>query len=642
MAPGNPQIHAGSVVDEMSSELHGPLLTDDEQPGDPFSAPSGPPGPDARPARGQARNWQLRTRLTVVAGVPLLLALALGGLAVHEARGDATVRDATIVGAGMLVALIAVTVIARTIVAALRELRESALDIADCQLPTAVRLLHRTGGSVADLRIDTVPVYSDEDVGGIARAFDAVQREAVRSAAGQAALRAHLNDMFVALSRRDESLVERQLVVIGQLTRGEQDAQRLAALRRLDHLTKRVRRRGENLLVLAGAELQQVSGEPAPVTDVLHAAVSEIEDYQRIVLHPVPQVAVSGLVVSDVVHLVAELLDNATAYSNPEMPVTLGARLTRDAGLAIEITDAGTALPPVRLAEINNRLAALQEVDVSVLRQTGLFVVGRLANRHGFRVHLSSHDGPGITATVALPNHLVIGADRTSLDTGRSPQPEPASVAPPVPADAAWAREPASQPPSLDATTVRGPAASAPLDAAPDRESPAYTQTAPVPVVATPDALSLLGELAEAETNDLDTPIFRAMLSRWFTEADQSGRTAVVQGGWESEADAGWLAAQAVGQPVEYELTAAGLPKRRPQAFLVPGSVGASATTSPPGARNADAVRGRMASYQQGLTRGRHSRSTSTPDELPAGDGYGRHTKAVNTDHDRHIAEENR
>jgi signal transduction histidine kinase len=655
MAAGNPEIPAVPVVDETSSErFHGRLLTDDRQAGNHRGWPSAPPvarsDGDPRPARRESPNWRLRTKLTVFSAVPLLLALALGGLAIHEARGHGTaLRDVAIIGAGLLVVVIALVAIARSIIAPLRELREAALDVAEWQLPTAIHVLRTTEGSVADVRIDPVPLYSDEDVGGIGRAFDAVQGQVVQLAAEQAALRASINDMFVTLADRSERLVERQLAMIGQLKRGEQDADRLAALIPLDHLTLRTRRGGENLLVLAGTELRHRTGEPMPIADVLGAAVAEVEDYRRVAMDPVPGATVSGPVVNDVIHLVAELLDNATAYSNPESQVTLGARLTRDAGLAIEITDTGPGMPRAWLTEINNRLAALQAVDVSVLRQMGLFVVGRLANQHGLLVHLSPHDGPGITATVALPSHLVSGAEGVAIDA----RPDAGTLGhgyvqrAPVPA-----ARPAQ---ALDATREHEgavhPGSPASPDAVRGHDLPPHPERAAAGSV--PAEPGLLGDLAEADTSTLDTPIFQAMLSRWFTERDETGpasQVTLAQDGWESEGDAGWQAAQAASEPVAYQLTAAGLPKRRPQAFLIPGSVGSTgpadssvdASVAAPAARNADAVRGRMSSYQQGLTRGRHARPASTPDELPSNDGYGRHTRAVNTDYDGHIAEGNR
>ncbi len=604
-------------------------------------------GREEQAARWQPQSWPLRTKLLALTVIPLTLALVLGALRIADTSGrphTSPLRDSMIIGAVLLVTLPVLVMLARSILNPLRALDASGVDFTDQRLPAVLELLRTTNGRVEDIRIGPRPGSADDD-GQVARAFDAVQSEVARLAAEQQALRANVNHMFVNLSRRSQSLVERQLALIDELELSEQDPDRLAALFRLDHLATRMRRNGENLLVLADAELRQRSGEPVPVVDVLRAAVSEIEAYRRVAMQPLPHATVSGLVVNDLVHLVAELLDNAAAYSNPESQVTLGARFTDELALTIEISDAGTGIPPARMAAINNRLATPQAVDVSVSRQMGLFVVGRLANRRGLRVFLSPHEGPGVTATVMLPNQLV-GAEpeqtgeRSDTDSlGRAyfqPDP-PASIeltqdlalvvsSEPLPSfDAIEGLEPVAtpQPPAaFDATQDLGP----PVEYA----EPPDPASIPDPPAALPD---------EAEYEDvLGSPIFEAMLSKWFTEpqeqaapADNIGEPGSTLDGWESEADAGWQAAKAASEPIADELTAAGLPKRRPQAFLVPGSVASVATLNEPMAaavmRNADVVRGRMSSYQQGLTRGRHAGPAIAPDELPTGDGLGRHSQ---------------
>jgi signal transduction histidine kinase len=579
--------------------------------------------PTSRSTRWQPQNWRLRTKLLALTVVPLILAVVLGAIRVVDAAKhshSSAVSQAIVIGVIALVALVALMFLARSILKPLRVLRASAFDVADRRLPAAIELLRTTDGRSGGIRVDPVPVYSREDVGQVARAFDAVHSEAVRLATEQAALRANVNDMFVNLSRRSQSLVERQLRLIDELERGEQDADRLASLFRLDHLATRMRRNGENLLVLAGAELRQRSGEPVAVLDVLRAAVSEIEDYQRVTIQPEPRALVSGLAVNDIVHLVAELLDNATAYSDPESNVTLSARLTDDGGLVIEICDEGTGIPRARLVEINQRLAAPPPVDVSVSRQMGLFVVGRLASRHGLTVQLASPDGSGVTVTVTLPRELVI--------SGTS-----------------WL------PGSDESVAERLPVPSAPLPAVDTRlRSPSYAspetwQNQPAYGRASPPRHGFLDDPSETTGADVETPIFAAMLSKWFTERHITSATApdviyaapeqvsTPPNGWESDADSGWQAAAAASESGPDEVTPAGLPKRRPGALLVPGSV-SSDTTSPQLAasavRSAEAIRGRMSSYQKGLTRGRHSRSANHPDEALAASNLGRHTWQLN------------
>jgi signal transduction histidine kinase len=615
------------------------------------------------PPHWQPQNWSLATRVLALTLVPLLLALVLGALRISVLADHSlsvALRDSMIIVAVTLVALIVLVMLARSILNPFRLLRTAGTDVADRRLPAVTDMLATTEGRTGDIRFDPPPPPDSGDgAERAARAFDALQREVVRLAAEQDALRATVNDMLVNLSWHSQGLVERQLALIDELEQTEQDPDRLAALFRLDHLATRMRRNGENLLVLAGAELRQRGGEPMRMVDVLRAAVSEIENYQRVAIAQLPRCMVSGLVVNDIVHLLAELLDNATSYSSPHTQVTLGARFGDDAGLAIDVSDAGTGIARDRLVGINRRLAGPQTVDVSVSRQMGLFVVGQLANRCGLRVYLTANAGPGITATVILPSQLIIPElpetvqrhDTGSLPRAYVPPAQPwslgdmhahAPVAPPEQLPAFGSSEPLAGPGLLPTLGFSTPAP------APMPMSVPVPAPMPIPVPeptyaeSVLDQPELLADTAGAGAHDLDTPIFRAMLSKWFTEPPDPGTSAdtsaTAQDGWESEADAGWLAAEAASEPTADEMTAAGLPKRSPQAFLVPGSVGSStatgdtapaAVTPAAAARNAEAVRGRMSSYQQGLSRGRHAGPASTPDELPTGDALGRHTRSA-------------
>ena len=616
-------------MDEMSSERFRERLLSAEQPAiDRGRVASGPPGRSTAPserssaplhrslvtdvplpasARWNPQNWRLRTKLVALTVVPLLLAVVLGALQIADSAknsSSAAVRDAVIIGVALLLCLALLIVVARSILKPVRVLRASAFDVADRRLPAVIEQLRTTEGRTKNVKIEPVPVYSREDVGQVARAFDAVHSEAVRLASEQAALRANVNDMFVNLSRRTQGLVERQLRLIDDLELGEQDADRLGSLFRLDHLATRMRRNGENLLVLAGAELRQRSGEPVPVVDVLRAAVSEIEDYQRVLVQPLPRAMVSGLAVNDIVHLVAELLDNAAAYSDPETQVELSARFGDEGGLVVEIRDAGTGLRRPQLIDINQRLAVPSAIDVSVSRHMGLFVVGRLANRHGISVQLASSDGSGVTVTVALPKELITTEAASTLRRSD------------------YLGRLASQDVSL-AGAENGSVSYRPS------ASPNY-QTSFADAV--PSQPGLLDDPTSINGNTDDTPIFASMLSRWFTEREEKpaaadeftyyAGAATEEVGWESDADAGWQAAEAASEPAVDEITAAGLPKRRPQAFLVPGSAAPGPITngqsSPPPARHASAVRDRMSSFQRGLTMGRHARPVKPVDESGA------------------------
>lgn len=320
---------------------------------------------------------------------------------------------------GMLLAASIVVVVARSLLRSLRVLRAAALEVADRRLPQAVERI-RAGESV-DVTIDPVPLHSHDEVGQVARAFDAVHEQAIRLAVDQAALQANVSSMFVNLSRRSQALVERQLALIEQLESNEQDPDQLANLFQLDHLATRMRRNSENLLILAGSDLGKRNVAPVPVIDVLRAAVSEIEQYQRVVVQPAPNATVVGRAASDLVHLLAELLDNATNFSPPDSQVIMSSTRTADGSLLIEISDQGVGMAEHELADANERLAGPSEVDVSVSRRMGLFVVGRLAARHGIGVRLSSvghGPGTGLTASVVVPSYLIPTSDLP--DPGRS------------------------------------------------------------------------------------------------------------------------------------------------------------------------------------------------------------------------------
>ncbi|MGH3978001.1 MAG: nitrate- and nitrite sensing domain-containing protein, partial [Pseudonocardiaceae bacterium] len=314
------------------------------------------------------------------------------------------VRDAVIVSVLLVAAMALLVIVARSLLRPLRALRTTAFDVADRRLPEAIEAMRAARGQVPDFAVDPVPVHTREEIGQLARAFDAVHNEAVRLAAEQALLRNNVNDIFVNLSRRSQSLVERQLQLIEQLESGESDPEQLGNLFQLDHLATRMRRNGENLLVLAGGELRQRSGQPVAVLDVLRAAVSEIEEYRRVMVRRPIGVSVTGPVVNDLVHLVAELLDNATSFSPPDTQVVVTSGLTDGGGLVLEIIDSGIGMSVAELNDTNDRLAAPPVVDVTVSRRMGLFVVSRLAARHDITVRLRGRrDEPGLTATVDVP-----------------------------------------------------------------------------------------------------------------------------------------------------------------------------------------------------------------------------------------------
>ncbi|WP_338484248.1 nitrate- and nitrite sensing domain-containing protein [Streptomyces sp. SCSIO 75703] len=333
---------------------------------------------------------------------------------------SASEREAIISGAVILivlgVSLVGAFVVARSMIRSLRRLEETATKVAQDRLPELVKQLSETDPQDVDTSVESVGVHSRDEIGRVAAAFDDVHREAVRLAAEQALLRGNVNAMFTNLSRRSQGLIQRQLSLISELESREADPDQLSSLFKLDHLATRMRRNGENLLVLAGEEPGRRWTRPVPLVDVLRAAASEVEQYERIELTSVPTTEVAGRVVNDLVHLLAELLENATSFSSPQTKVKVTGHALPDGRVLIEIHDTGIGLSPEDLAAINERLAAPPTVDVSVSRRMGLFVVGRLSQRHGIRIQLRPSDSGGTTALVMLPVDVAQG--------GRKPQPK--------------------------------------------------------------------------------------------------------------------------------------------------------------------------------------------------------------------------
>jgi nitrogen fixation/metabolism regulation signal transduction histidine kinase len=303
----------------------------------------------------------------------------------------------------LLVALVSI-IVARSLIRPLRKLREDALDVAGHRLPEMVRKLSQSEGVDEGVEIEPIGVTSTDEIGEVARAFDQVHLEAVRLAADEAMLRGNLNAMFINLSRRSQSLIERQLSLIDSLEQTEQDPGRLSSLFRLDHLATRMRRNSENLLVLAGHEVTRRWSQPVPLVDVLRAAISEIEQYERLVLNVQPGIVVVGQAVNDVVHLVAEIAENATSFSPEDSQVYVSGQPLSSGGVLLDITDDGVGIPDQEMSHANWRLDNPPVVDVAVSRRMGLFVVGRLATRHGVRVRLRRAQAGGLTALIWLPD----------------------------------------------------------------------------------------------------------------------------------------------------------------------------------------------------------------------------------------------
>ncbi len=349
---------------------------------------------------------------------------------IHQASEDnqadartSTITDAAATVALLLLVLLITVVMARSLVRPLRRLQSGALEVASTRLPGLVDRLRDPEAAAGGIEVEPIEINSTDEIGQVARAFDEVHREAVRLAADEAVLRGNINAMFVNLSRRSQSLIERQLRLIEELEQSERDEDQLANLFRLDHLATRMRRNCENLLVLGGQEQVRRWNQAVPLIDVVRASLSEVEQYERVALRVQGEMTVAGPVVNDLVHLLAELIENATVFSAEHTKVTVSGQMLSGGGSMLQITDNGVGMSPEELEQANWRLANPPVIDFSAARRMGLFVVGRLAVRHGIRVELRAAQGGGLTAFVVLPDAVVTPGENAGIGSrGFSPR----------------------------------------------------------------------------------------------------------------------------------------------------------------------------------------------------------------------------
>ena len=323
---------------------------------------------------------------------------------------SAALRDTAIVLGAVLLALALALSVGRSLVRSISRLRHGALQVARLRLPEEIERL-RSGEGVPE--IEPIPVHTTEEIGQLARAVDDIHFQALRLA-GEHGQRLRIGDMFETLSRRSRSLVEEQLALIETLERDEDDPERLDRLFRLDHLTTRMRRNGDNLLVLADTTERRGRLDPVPVADVLRAGMSEVEDYRRVDIGPAVDGSLTGAAAADIGHLIAELIDNALRFSPPDTAVAVTTARAVDAGILIEVADRGLGMSNDELRAANERLALGGEVTPETARRMGLFVVGRLARRHNITVRLRTTAAlagqPGVTASVHIPGVLIAPA----------------------------------------------------------------------------------------------------------------------------------------------------------------------------------------------------------------------------------------
>ncbi|MFC4377275.1 ATP-binding protein [Nocardia halotolerans] len=372
-------------------------------------------GPEVQ--AGKLPVGELRTSLyTSLVGYEGVVDLATQ--AIETSMEDLTSAAATgawtytgVVIATILAALLLAVFVARSMIVPLHRLRLAALRVAESDLPHEVAQL-RNGASPEDVPLEPMPVRSDEEIGQLARAVDDIHGQALRLASDQAQMRSQVNDMFETLARRSKSLVDHQLTLIEAMEYDEKDPRLLENLFRLDHLAARMRRNGDNLLILAGTKQRRSKSAPVEIADVLRAAISEVEDYERVKLGATPRGSLVEPAASDLAHLFAELLDNALRASPPETDVKFTFAQAHDQGLLIEVADRGIGMPPAEMADINRRLGQAAEPGPDTARHMGLFVVGRLAERHGLVVRLrptfDTARDPGVTVTVHVPVGLIV------------------------------------------------------------------------------------------------------------------------------------------------------------------------------------------------------------------------------------------
>ncbi|MGS2808515.1 ATP-binding protein [Nocardia sp. MW-W600-9] len=352
--------------------------------------------------------------------------------AMDELAGAAATGAWTYTGvviATILAALLLAVFVARSMIVPLHRLRLAALRVAESDLPHEVAQL-RNGAAPEDVPLEPMPVRSDEEIGQLARAVDDIHGQALRLASDQAQMRSQVNDMFETLARRSKSLVDHQLTLIEAMEYDEKDPRLLENLFRLDHLAARMRRNGDNLLILAGTKQRRTKSAPVEIADVLRAAISEVEDYERVKLGATPRGSLVEPAASDMAHLFAELLDNALRASPPETDVKFTFAQAHDQGLLVEVADRGIGMPPQEMSEINRRLEQTAEPGPDTARHMGLFVVGRLAERHGLTVRLrptfDTARDPGVTVTVHVPVGLIVAGAGGPVVVPQQPQQQPA------------------------------------------------------------------------------------------------------------------------------------------------------------------------------------------------------------------------
>ncbi|WP_030420740.1 nitrate- and nitrite sensing domain-containing protein [Streptomyces sp. SCSIO 75703] len=447
------------------------------------------------------------------------------GRSADEAHG-LLVKAAAVSAGGFLGLLVCVLMswrITRSLSRRLRGLRLATLGLAEERLPDVVARLER--GEKVDVESATPPLdYGHDELGQVAQAFNTAQRTAVHTAVELADTRRGFQKVILGIARQSQNLVNVQLAKLDALERRHTDPDVLKGLYELDSTASQLRRYEENLVIISGEQPRRSWRDPVALVDILRGAVGEVAEYQRVEVHTDEEVALAPPAVADVIHLLAELIDNATAYSPAPQPVGVRAAMVAR-GLAVEIEDRGLGLSEEDYASFNDQLAVVPQFDVVALAddlRLGMFVVARLAHRHGITVTLRPSPYGGTTAIVLIPHDIVVRepratapAEDTAAPAGADPVPVPRPARPGAAAPEA-ARAPRPAAPSLaapvPAATVAGPGGLAPLPRRVPQTSLAAELREEVPsaAAATGDEAEFTAERAASSLGGFQRGTFRA------------------------------------------------------------------------------------------------------------------------------------
>ncbi len=529
--------------------------------------------------------------------------LRLGGeVAASSRERQSAARRSALVGSLLMLLVLALAVAAalltgRSMARPLLRLRDVANQVAARQLPEAVERLQR--GEISHQEAAAAPVAAapSDETGQVAQALDAVHQVAVRVVGEQVALRMSIGEMFLNLARRSQDLVDRQLRLIDHLEK-DAEPEALEQLFKLDHLATRMRRYAESLIVLAGAEPPRRWSQPVLLVEIVRASMSEVQDYQRVELLPFSDVGVSGHAVADVAHLLAELIENATSFSPPGTAVQITGHEAPD-DFMLEIEDRGLGMSDEELEEANERLSNPPEISPGLSGTLGLYVVGRLARRHGINVRLRHSWYGGVTAMVQLPDDLTTWIRRREIAPPEDAEsPDPPNDPPIFEQDRSQWFDAASEA-ATDVEAAADTKAEAPVEPPVEPPVPAPTPPVPTPPVPTPTPPVPTPPVPTppppVPTPPVPTP--PPPVPTPPVPPPTTPRPRSDHGG----------------------MTHTGLPRRVPRANLAPGIVAqqakaasqAEARSSTLSSRSPEEIRSMLSSYRSGLERGRRTATGS-------------------------------